>query len=236
MIEVNLLPEDRRPVERTPLPRFLTILVGVVGFCVEAILLVMILADSPVQKDKLKGIERRITDAREQMARIKTFKSRIDVMEKRNNDINDLYRRRRTWAPLLHRMSAPEVLPRNIWYKEIILKQGRPVRGKPAPEELTLVGYARGGSDDGSDSMYQAAQAIDDFVGNLRSEDKDFTGEFAGPPAKDRATEIVELSPTSESPPNVPRQAAAFGIKWILKPKKASGKAGSRAGSSNNRN
>jgi hypothetical protein len=99
------------------------------------------------------------------------------------------------------------------------------------------VGYARGGSDDdGSDSMYLATQAIDDFVGKLRSQDKDFTGEFVDHPAKDRATEVVELSPTSESPANVPRQAAAFGIKWILKPKKASGKAGSRAGSSNNRN
>ncbi|MHC4249595.1 MAG: hypothetical protein ACYS9X_10760 [Planctomycetota bacterium] len=95
MIEVNLLPEDRRPVERTPLPRFLTILVGVVGFCVEAILLVMILADSPVQKDKLTAIERRITDAREQMAKIKTFENRIEVIKKRNDDIDDLYRRRR---------------------------------------------------------------------------------------------------------------------------------------------
>ena len=32
MIEINLLPPEHRPVERTPLPRFMTILVGVLDF------------------------------------------------------------------------------------------------------------------------------------------------------------------------------------------------------------
>jgi Tfp pilus assembly protein PilN len=223
MIEVNLVPEDRRPVERTPLPRFLMIIVGVIGFCVEGILLVMILADSPRQKLKLKEVEHRINAASEKLAKMKSIKSRITQMKTRNKSIGDLYRFRRTWAPLLHRLSSPEVLPTNIWYSEIELKQGRAARSKTPAEELFLRGYARGTSDDdGVNSMYQATQAISNFVANLQSQGEEFTGEFNLPPVKDKATEVEELSVPKEASPSVPRHAAAFGIKLVLKVKKAS--------------
>ena len=52
MIELNLLPEERRPLERTPLPRFLTILGGVVGFCVSGFLIYYVVED--YQKQELK--------------------------------------------------------------------------------------------------------------------------------------------------------------------------------------
>ncbi len=223
MIEVNLVPEDRRPVERTPLPRFLTIIVGVIGFCVEGILLVMILADFPQQKLKLKGIEHKIRAAGEKLAKMKTIESRIKLMKTRNKDIGDLYRFRRTWAPLLHHMSTPEVLPSNIWYSELELKQGKAARSKTAAEELLLRGYARSTSDeDGINSMYQATQAISNFVANLQSQGEDFSGEFVGAPVKDKPTVAEELSVPKDASSNIPRHAAAFGIKLVLRAKKAS--------------
>lgn len=232
MIEVNLLPEDRRPVERTPLPRFLAIIVGVVGFCVEGVLLVMILGDFPVQEGKLKDIELRIGAAKDNLAQMKSFASRIKILKTRNKDIKDLYRYRRTWAPLLHRVSAPEVLPRNIWYREIELKQGKAARGKTAVEELLLRGYARG-EEDSTSSMFQAAQAVNDFVEHLWAQGEDFTGEFTAKPEKDGPIEVMELSPPKDTTSSVPREAAAFGIKLILKQKKAS-EAGSKKAADRN--
>ena len=68
MIEVNLLPEDRRPVERTPLPRFLTILGGVIGFCIEGIFVVFLLTLIPQKRGYLETLNLRITRAKKQVA------------------------------------------------------------------------------------------------------------------------------------------------------------------------
>jgi len=228
MIEVNLLPEDRRPVERTPLPRFLTIIAGVVGFCVEGILLVTILMAHPQLKVKLKEVEKKITAARDQVAELRTYETRRKQITARSKEIGDLYRFRRSWAPLLHRLSANAVLPDNIWYREIELKEGRAARGKTAPKELYLRGYARGTSDpESASAMAQATQAINRFVENLGASADDFANEFVGNPTKDEPTEIVELTPPNKAVPNVPRHVASFGVKLVLKPKKAS-KAGSK--------
>lgn len=182
----------------------------------------MILADYPQQKEELKLAEGRINRAKDALAQMKVFETRIREIKTRVKDIKDLYRFRRTWAPLLHQMSAPEVLPANIWYREIEFKPGKSLRGKTAPEELILRGYARGTSDkDGAISMNQATQAISAFVGNLQALE-DFMSEFVGDPEKIDATKITALSPPKGAPASVPREAAAFGIKLDLKPKKAS--------------
>jgi len=234
MIEVNLLPEDRRPVERTPLPRFLVIIAGVVGLSVEGILLVMLVLAHIREKENLPGVELRITNADKSLAQIRDHEASIKEAQARKRAVSDLERRRRIWAPLLHRLSAPDVLPANIWYNEVELKTGKAERNKTPPEELYLRGYARGNTSStgeaGVSSMFQAMQAIRSFVDRLR-EDKNFAEEFMGDPVPCEAVEIKELSPPKDAPPSVPRHAAAFGYKWVLKEKKAS--AGSAAGSTN---
>ena len=232
MIEVNLLPEDRRPVERTPLPRFLVILVGVVGVSVEALILMVILTRHPQKVDLLKDINRKIDLAQTAKTRIKAINRSIKEIGARNKEINNLYRFRRTWAPLLHRISSPEVLPRNIWYREIELKQGRGVRGKAPLDELFLSGYAGGSPDDGANSMYQGTQAINALVENLKLQGEDFKSNFKGNldengetilnPEKTEPTELKELSPGKKSSADVPRQATKFQLKLVLKAKKAS--------------
>jgi len=225
MIEVNLLPEDRRPVERTPLPRFLVIIAGVVGLSVEGILLVMLVLAHIREKENLPGVELRITNAEKSLTQIRDHEASIKEAKARKRAVSDLERRRRTWAPLLHRLSASDVLPPNIWYREVELKAGRAERNKTPPEELYLRGYARGNTgssgEPGVSSMFQAMQAIRSFVDRLK-EDEDFAKEFTGDPVPCEAVEIVELSPPKDAPPSVPRHAAQFGYKLVLKEKKAS--------------
>jgi len=225
MIEVNLLPEDRRPVERTPLPRFLAIIAGVIGFSVEGILLVMMVLAIPRKQQNLTDVELRITNAQKNLTQIEEYEDRIEEVKARKRQIDNLDRHRRIWAPLLHRLSASDVLPANIWYREVELKAGKAARGKTAPKELYLRGYARGNagsSEEGNvNAMFQAAQAIRDFVGKLKK-DKNFAEEFTGVPVPIEAVEITELSKPKGASPNVPQHAAAFGYKLVLKEKKSS--------------
>jgi Tfp pilus assembly protein PilN len=220
MIEVNLLPEDRRPVERTPLPRFLAILVGVVGFCIEGVFLIWIVADFPQQEASLIEANRSIDVANKNLEQMRDYESSINEYKARITQVNRLYRDRRTWAPLLHRMSSDDVVPENIWYREINLKQGRPARGqRTAPQELFLLGYAAGGGGDGG-TMFQATQDINDFVARLQTQIEDYDGVFDGKPKKDKAVEMTELSPPRGAPSNIPKKAATFGLKLTVKPKK----------------
>ena len=150
---------------------------------------------------------------------IDELEEKIDGYEKRNGEILQLYEHRRTWAPLLHRLSEPDVLPRNIWYSEIEFAKGKASRQQQAPEELVLSGYARGSSDDTNTSpMYQAIRV---FAENLATDNTDFAEQFVGKPAKDdKGTELVDISPPKEAPANAPKKAVKFGRKLTVKPKK----------------
>ena len=111
MIEVNLLPEDRRPVERTPLPRFLTILGGVIGFCIEGVFVVFLLTLIPQKRGYLESLMLRKQQAQKQVDRVKEIEADIRKISERKKGVEKLQNDRRLWAPILYRLCDPEMLP-----------------------------------------------------------------------------------------------------------------------------
>ena len=216
MIAINLLPEDRRPVERTPLPRLLIILAGVAGFCLEiAILLNIALYQYPgaikeqarcrVKQKRLKEQEKHVKEVEREVSRIK----------QRGDSVQKLLKFRRVWAPILHRLSDPEVLSAQIWFKKV--KLVKPKRKGPGAAgtamRLIIDAYAQG-----PDSATMLNE-ISGFERNLRKLDDWFPDDFdfdKNPPEVSGA-KIKEFSRVKGSVKDVPKKAYVFTVTIPLK-------------------
>ena len=187
MIEVNLLPEDRRPVERTPLPRFLTILGGVIGFCIEGIFIVFLLTLIPRKKADLESWKLREARAQKQVNLVRAIDKEIKQIHERRSGVEKMENDRRLWAPILYRLCDPEVVPQRVWYTKLGLKKGRSVRGRSSPDILELEAYAS--ASDPSDSSAMIATAMQ-YVRNLQTVHPQFSENFTA------AAALVGWQPT----------------------------------------
>jgi Tfp pilus assembly protein PilN len=210
MIEVNLLPEDRRPVVRTPLPRFLTILGGVAAFCIEALFLVLFLWKYPRKEAELQQWVMRENRAETDIKRVREIEGQMKALDQRKAGVEKLYNDRRMWAPFLYRLCDPEVLPPQVWYRDIRLEKGR---GRDAGEGVAIEGYAWA-----KDSTDRAAmfREFTDFVRNLQIEHPMFSEYLAGRPEIVRS-EIQKLPTGRDIPESAPKEALAFELRLPLK-------------------
>ena len=222
MIEVNLLPEERRPVERTPLPRFLVILAGVLGFCIEGVALALILYDWRPKQDILAIHQQRINAAQETIGKIDKLKAEITGIEERTAGIERLDKDRRMWAPILYRLSdEPEVLPPGVWFRKLELKKGTiSTPGQPPGDVLRISGYARDPS--GRNDSAEMYSAMGEFEKNL----KKFSDEFEEQVTHaDPAT--VKILPAQATPAaDMPKRAVSFAFELRLKSKSAASSRG----------
>ena len=123
MIRVNLLPEDRRPVERTPLPRLLIIFFGVfiVGLEIVGLVYYYLLA-IPNANNYLASIEANIPNYKAQAMQVKEMKDKIQKLNMRKDAVVKLWRERREWAPIFERIR--DVIPDQIWLRSFGLRAG----------------------------------------------------------------------------------------------------------------
>ncbi len=215
MIEVNLLPEERRPVERTPLPRFLVILAGVLGFCIEGVALALILYDWRPKQDILAIHQQRINAAQETIGKIDKLKAEITGIEERTAGIERLDKDRRMWAPILYRLSdEPEVLPPGVWFRKLELKKGTiSTPGQPPGDVLRISGYARDPS--GRNDSAEMYSAMGEFEKNL----KKFSDEFEEQVTYADPWAVKDLPVSTEA--DMPKKAVSFTFELTLKSKSA---------------
>lgn len=217
MIEVNLLPEERRPVERTPLPRFLIILAGVLGFCIEGVALALILYDWRPKQDILAIHQGRINAAQETIGAIDKLKAEIADFEKRTADIAKLYRDRRVWAPILNRLSdEPEVLPPGVWFRKLELKKGTAKTAGQIPGDVLRIScYARDPS--GRNDRGEMWDAMTEFAKNLKT----FSDEFEEQVTYADPADVKDLPIPATAMADMPRKAVSFTFELKLKSKSA---------------
>ena len=188
MIRINLLPEERRPAERTPLPRFLIYVGGLLGFGVTAFLLVWLYMNLRTM-DKVKtDLIVRINSEQKTIDKINDLNREIAGFRKRKVEIQQLYRDRRRWGPILHMLHDDKVLPRHVWFKEMELKKSSVGRGKgkEPPYELVVSAYARG------KALVAMVQGRNDFARNITNTDV-YAAEFAGKPSWPNIGEMKDL-------------------------------------------
>lgn len=214
MIEVNLLPEDRRPVERTPIPRFLTILAGVAGFCIEGVFLLLLIGLFPEKRNALRDLNLRLQQAEDRVKQVKEIEARIADIKKRRDRVEKLYNDRRVWAPILYRLCDPGLLPSRVWFKRLELVKSRTAGPRGGETQTLLIdGYAWAADENDEAAMLQAYL---DFLEKLREPYPQFTEYFAGAPELGRV-EMVKLSAVREAPADAPKQALAFSLRLPLK-------------------
>lgn len=223
MLLIDLLPEDRRPVERTPLPRLLTVIGGVLVCGVElAWIAALVIIEIP-------GASRDLRTEQDQIPQLKALRDEIQKLETEQSEserrkavIRKLYKERMRWAPKLDAISDPTVLPERIWLRSLSVEEKRAGR-KEAEKYLLIKGLARG------ESPRVRIEAINKFIMRLES-NAQFFGDFEGNLSDslwfERKTKLaqgvmVQLSPTEkvEPPKDAPDEAMSFEVLARLKPR-----------------
>lgn len=213
MIRINLLPEERRPAERTPLPRFLIYVGGLLGFGVAAFLLVWLYMNYRTKEKVKTDLIVRINSEQKTIDKINQLNREIAGFRKRKVEIQQLYRDRRRWGPILHMLHHDKVLPGHVWFKEMELKKGTVTVGRAKKEtaELVVSAYARG------KALVTMVQGRNDFARNIAETDV-YAAEFDGKPAWPNIGEMKDLRAQAEGAlPDVPKEAFAFAMKLTLK-------------------
>jgi len=131
MIEVNLLPAELRRVERTPLPRFLVIMVGTaVIMATGAFGVVVNWRTVPDLKAKESALTADITPSERQAEVYDKLVQGINETEIRKKAIAEVWRTRILWSEKLSQMAA--MTPGFIGFKEVKLDE---VRGGSRAEQ-----------------------------------------------------------------------------------------------------
>lgn len=209
MIEINLLPLERRPVERTPLPRFLLLVVGVVLITLElfygAYLWVI---EVPKTRSELRDVQRTRADMKEEADKVDELENEIDQLSARHRAVINLVteRNKRIWSPVLDQLDEPEVLPEQVWLTKFDFKP--PQRNQPGI--ATLRGYVRG-------SGRERMDVLSLFLRNIQENDY-FSRMF--PDIKLKEFEVEELNPSEEassaSARNLPTEALLFEVELTM--------------------
>lgn len=139
MITVNLLPPDLRPVERTPLPRFLVIVAGVALTAVGLVLLTFIhLAWLPRVRTQIANKEEELVNLRAQAAEFQTLTAEVQNITQREKALQEIYRTRTIWwkkLALLCDLTPSYVGLTALSFKEAI---GASAPGAQPPDAGTL--------------------------------------------------------------------------------------------------
>jgi len=98
MITINLLPADLRPIERTPLPRFLTIVVGAALAGVGVFFLVLLqFILIPRVRDSISKEEEVLANLNQQTAQYQTLTDALKSITQRENALQEIYKTRTIW-------------------------------------------------------------------------------------------------------------------------------------------
>lgn len=209
MIEINLLPVDRRPVERTPLPRFVALLVGILVVGAELFYAFLYLAIW-IPHDETSLAELRVNAKRKKVEAEEAdkYQKAIDELNVRTKAVIQLIRERNqtwVWTPILDHLDEPSVLPEEVWLTKFDLK---PPSGRSSGT-ATVNGFVRGGAHERYDKLA-------DFVRNL-STDEVIGKRFAVTVKQINQVELTRIPKEYRSPKPLPRQVLAFELELTVK-------------------
>jgi len=148
MIEINLLPEEMRKVDRTSLKRLVCMVAAVIVVSASAIGLVMSLkqyrAEQSRNRDRKAEVARLEPLARE----YDVLSAELDAIETRIGTIREIRSTRLRWGRKLDQLYA--VLPEYVWFERLELKKSTartPGAGQGPAATLVLECYAAGANE-----------------------------------------------------------------------------------------
>ena len=114
MIEVNLLPPELRPLDRTPLPRLLSILGGVAITGLEVVWLLLLFKKTiPDEEWTVKQKRGNLKTLAPQTEKLNKIKAETAEFVQHETEILALLKKRRRWTPTLDRLAS--LVPEKVW-------------------------------------------------------------------------------------------------------------------------
>jgi Tfp pilus assembly protein PilN len=157
MIEINLLPPEHRPVERTPLPRFLTIFFGVLLSAAGAVAWLWLWQVAvPRAERRCHDKQLAMEQAKKGAEEVQRIEQELKAAKDRENVLRDLFNQRLAWARLLDRLAearAKTKASEDVVLTNVDLKKGTSVASPGRPTEtrqLSLKGFVASGRKDAS--------------------------------------------------------------------------------------
>jgi Tfp pilus assembly protein PilN len=218
MITINLLPADLRPIERTPLPRFLVILAGVALAAVGVVFLVaMQIILIPRVREALAEEEKVLTNLRQQAGEYQTLAVDLQNITQREKALQEIFKTRTVWWKNLDVLC--DLTPSYVGLTALSFRE-------PAG-----VGAARGTTDGGTLKLdCIAAKAEEKRVASFRrilkgeippewgseadtTMGKEFIGDFVNEEILDYGWKVVQMRDYGDQP------AVQFALEMKLKPK-----------------
>lgn len=237
MIDINLLPVELRPVDRTPLPRLMAILSGVLLVVLEGFFLVFLFLQwVPTEKNRLDVAQARVVDLRKEEEKIILIKGEMVRIHKRVESIGRLYDERFTWARLLDRLAEPTVLPDRIWINKLefepprrgVIRRNAPKNQEIPAGTLRLECFARAEIEDGPNAREEMMEEMQRFIKKIE-DDKTPVYEVRGLADLLKKPRFVGLgfaessrgaSRDTEVPDDAPGQILTFTLEIDFQPKK----------------
>jgi len=233
MIEVNLLPDEWRPIERTPWPRFAAILATVLIGGIEITFLAGILLNKiPAEKQLRDEEQRQLNSKQTTLNKKRAFVKKIDDYKQRLDTMVELRESQTFWGRMLYHLANR--VPENVWISEIRLQNpmGAGFGGAQEGRSLIIKAYARGGLNGAGES------ASPDMLENVSKFSKSLQADIKGDgfyTSFDGEIEMVKYKTTKLStagmgndiqPADAPKVAGEFELKCKFKKREASKKPG----------
>ena len=117
MIVVNLLPEELRPIKRTPLPHLASVLVLVLAIGLMGLLFLAKIAEISDTNAKLATAEQELDALKDIVEDYNALSAKKQQLENKINVIQEILADRIIWSEQLHELST--LTPENFWYERI---------------------------------------------------------------------------------------------------------------------
>jgi len=117
MIIINLLPQELRPIKRTPLPHILSVAVLLAAIAGMAFLFINITRNIAATNDDIAKANQELEGLRDVVEEYNALSEQKEQLENKINVIQEILSDRIIWSEQLHRLS--ELTPDNFWYKRI---------------------------------------------------------------------------------------------------------------------
>ena len=136
MIVVNLLPQELRPIKRTPLPHLISLLVLVLAIAGMGLMFVGKASEIGRAKAKLAETEQQLDGLKETVEKYNALSTKKEQLENKINVIQEILEARIIWSQQLNELAT--LTPSNFWYKSI------KVTSKTVREEKVVINEKTG--------------------------------------------------------------------------------------------
>ncbi len=221
MIEINLLPPEHRPVERTPLPRLMTILSGVLltmfGLVLWAWLTFVMIPDASntLSESKNKEAARKL-----RADDVHKLEEKLEKFSKREAALGRLFKERIRWTRVLDRVAEARVANTDVVLTDVEFKKTTStgvglLRGK-AVKQLHVQGYVPSFADHAvAAHLTKSCMA---FVGTLRK-DSQWNEIFEKHPDYKKFEMIDRMAQTGlKKKAGLPKSGLKFHVIFTFKP------------------